>query len=886
MNISTAFLKQLWLTIGASLAFLIIGLVRGYTASGLPSIEQYNPSLIGSSEQKSWIGSIAPLGAFLGSMCSGPLMQRAGRKRTLQLTAPLWTAGWLILGFAPIFPIVLLGRLIAGLCVGFVLAPVQVYVSECCDPEIRGRLGSLPTLSMSFGILISYIAGSWLYWRYLAFLSATFCAALFVILLPLPESPVWLDTQGLNNTASMKWLHLSKHAVAAVKDDIPEPVKSVTGSFVKPAEAEPKSLFTREVFFSSSVIKPLIIGFALLFFQQFSGIDAVIFFTVEIFQKAGSKLDAMTATIIVGVVQLFSNAISTVLVDRAGRRPLLLLSAATMCMSMIAMGTSFFFNFEKESWLGYLPIASLVIYMLGFSLGFGGLPFLLLGELFPKHYRSQLSGMASAVNLFSMFSVIKSYHALDHVLTSAGTFWLYAAFCGAAFFFVAFFVPETKGKSLAEIEQHFRGHATEKNKLVSFVIFTNRRIQYIQITIGWQYFVTNNIGVIPEYSAAHAQLKWTFCLTALVWTTSKCEPPVNSYLPPGSGSGSGPSSQYGTPGVGGQRGLSSQRFQNQGPGSRQSLSPEYGVPGQAAGFPRGSQRGFGQDNLPNSEYGAPNGLSRQTALGGVNQPQTSYGTPFQSGNNPFGARNSQRPDTSYGTPSNGFQSPEDFGSDGFTSRGSSRVGGRGRQPQRGSPSSSYGTPDFGNDLDGRNENYRASGVDGSSEPAKYQFSYQVDDAETGTQFGHSEQRDGDVAIGEYNVLLPDGRKQIVEYEADQEGYKPQIRYEGDASGSGSGFGLGGGRGGNLRGGNQGYPRGGANAEAFAGADAGYPRGPNSQGGLGGFGQNGPSGQNGNYPDSGYPGRRGQGQRGSGFESGNDADGYPSGGPNGPRGSGY
>ncbi|CAF4848849.1 unnamed protein product [Pieris macdunnoughi] len=456
-KLSTAFLKQLWLTIAASLAFLIIGLVRGYSSSALPSIESHDPGLMQSSEQKSWIGSITPLGSFLGSLLSGPLMHHAGRRRTLQLTAPLWGAGWLILGFAPNFPIVLLGRIMSGLGIGLVLAPTQVYVSECCDPEIRGRLGSLPTLSMSLGILISYIAGSWLYWRYLAFLSATFCAALFVVLIRLPESPVWLETQGLDNEYAMKWLHLSKHAVAAVNGETQEPVKSISGNSLKPVEEPPKSLFTREVFFSPSVTKPLIIGFALLFLQQFSGIDTIIYFTVEIFQNAGSTLNPMTATIIVGAVQLFSNGISTMLVDRAGRRPLLLLSSITMCVSMVSMGAAFYFEFEKASWLGYLPIMSLVVFMLGFSLGFGGLPFLLLGELFPKHYRSQLSAMASAVNLSSMFVVLKSYHPLEHIITSAGTFWMYAAFSGLAFFFVVFFVPETKGKSLAEIEQHFRG---------------------------------------------------------------------------------------------------------------------------------------------------------------------------------------------------------------------------------------------------------------------------------------------------------------------------------------------------------------------------------------------------------------------------------------------
>lgn len=459
IKINSALIKQLWLTMGASLAFLIIGLVRGYSASALPSLEEIDPSLIQNSQQKSWIGAIPPLGAFIGSTLSGILMKKTGRKRTLQLTAPIWAIAWLTLGFSPTFYIILVGRFASGFCVGLALAPAQVYVSECCDPEIRGSLGSLPTLSMSFGILLSYIAGNWLQWRYLAFFSAVFCLLLFVALLPLPESPVWLQNRGdeMLVKKSVEWLHLSTRATKKLDN----------GVSIKPQNAEKvveeENLFSRKVFFSSAVIKPMIVGFALLFFQQFSGIDAVIFFTVEIFQSAGSTLNAMTATIVVGVVQLVSNGVSTLLVDRCGRRPLLLISAAIMCVSMAAMGAAFYFNFDKESLLGYLPVCSLVVFMIGFSLGFGGLPFLLLGELFPAHYRSQLSAMASAVNLLSMFTVIKTYHSLEALITAAGTFWMYSCFCAVAFFFVLFVVPETKGKTLAEIEQQFRSNDNKKS---------------------------------------------------------------------------------------------------------------------------------------------------------------------------------------------------------------------------------------------------------------------------------------------------------------------------------------------------------------------------------------------------------------------------------------
>ncbi|CAH0714239.1 unnamed protein product, partial [Brenthis ino] len=390
-------------------------------------------------------------------------------------------------------------------------------------------------------------------------------------------------------------------------------------------------------------------------------------------------------------------------------------------------------------------------------------------------------------------------------------------------------------------------------------------------------------------------LSWILCLVAFTLTATKCEPPVNSYLPPSSGSGGRPSSQYGVPGGNqgpfGRPNASGQNLGNQ-PGtdynpSGISSSPpaEYGTPDQfSPGSQRGGSRGSqgrGQGSVPSSQYGSPN---QQGTNGGAGSYR--------------GRGSSQRPDSAYGTP-NGLQALGGFNA-GPQGQGS-------RQPFGGSPSSSYGTPDFGNDVNSMNQNYRGSGVDDSHEPAKYEFSYEVDNPETGTKFGHSEQRDGDVTTGEYNVLLPDGRKQVVEYEADRRGFKPQIRYEGTDGGSGSGFGRGG------QGRNQGYPRASASANAFAGSDAGYPgsgsRGSGPQGGRyqqpgsgssdypsggpdqQGFGIQGPgyprSGGPAGYPgdvSGGYPGS--QGNRGQNGRGGISGEGYPSGGPNGPRGSGY
>ncbi|XP_026315674.1 pro-resilin-like isoform X1 [Hyposmocoma kahamanoa] len=472
---------------------------------------------------------------------------------------------------------------------------------------------------------------------------------------------------------------------------------------------------------------------------------------------------------------------------------------------------------------------------------------------------------------------------------------------------------------------------------------------------------------------------WIIWLS-VVAISVKCEPPVNSYLPPSAGGGSRPSAQYGPPSagspIGGGNRLGSGGFRNQNqlqdtylpPGQTGQSSPDtqYGPPSsQGFGQGRGPHRGFGsqaqggfnQDqrgrdlNAPSQQYGAPGqggpgGIqsgNRPFSAGSGNerrQPQSTYGPPDRGqslgggspGRGGLGQRDpgfGQPPESSYGPPPTG-----DFQSSGDGSRGQSPSQ-RGR-PQRpdssygspnagnsqnefsgrasgGRPSSEYGTPSFGSGGSGREFGGQGPGFSEgeSDEPAKYEFSYEVDDAETGTKFGHSEQRDGDLATGEYNVVLPDGRKQVVEYEAGLQGYKPQIRYEGGRGGSGSGFGRGG-----SRPQSQGYTQGEPGGGFFGSTnDIGYPqrsegdgqRGPSryqqqesfgqgtpSQGTQGmGYSIGGPGGRDGagRGPSNFAGGVRGQGGEGypsgrpgdNGIENFNGGDrGYPSGGPQGDR----
>ncbi|XP_059049640.1 pro-resilin-like [Achroia grisella] len=325
-------------------------------------------------------------------------------------------------------------------------------------------------------------------------------------------------------------------------------------------------------------------------------------------------------------------------------------------------------------------------------------------------------------------------------------------------------------------------------------------------------------------------------ITAVVWSTTNCEPPVNSYLPPTSRNSGRPSAQYGPPGTNERTSFNQPeqgRNRNQPEdsyfppgqgGPSNTLDTQYGPP-RGQGLQQGS-RGFSQsesrslsqggpqrNNAPNTQYGVPeqrNGPERRPAQSPFSESNNrrptagsannDFNGPSNNRDNSFGPRGSEfspRPESSYGPPPSGnymspnnekqlTRGPQTGDVSSYSVPNEEPDSFSGKQSLRGPPSSSYGTPNFGSNTGGRGSgNQRGSnfGNDESDEPAKYEFNYEVDDAQTGTKFGHSEQRDGDTATGEYNVELPDGRKQIVEYEAGLQGYKPQIRYEGGGSSS-------------------------------------------------------------------------------------------------------
>ncbi|XP_058460214.1 facilitated trehalose transporter Tret1-like isoform X2 [Malaya genurostris] len=424
-------------------------------------MNEINPALLPDKNITSWVSSIPPFGAFFGSLVAFPLMHKIGRKYTVMLTSPVWVAAWILIATAEDWKILLLARMLSGFGAGLTLPSAQIYVSECSDPKIRGVIGSLPALSMSLGILVTYVLGKYLEWRILAWVCCGVASFLLLAVISFPQSPVWLKTKKRYEKAhhSAKWLHLQGFTFDPNAHEIQKAV--INGTAPEPKEKP----FSREVLCRRTVLMPLGIGLALLSIQQLSGIDAIIFFTVEIFRSAGSSMDGHIATIIVGAVQVLSNFSALFVVDRAGRKPLLITSGVIMCFAMASMGAAFHLNSIGNTCFGYLPLVSLIIFMIGFSIGFGCIPFLLMGELFPTAQRSLLSSLAGSFNLAVMFVVIKTYHPLEDIITTSGTFWLYSVLCATGVVFVITCVPETKGRDLESIHKLFEKSSGKKNCL-------------------------------------------------------------------------------------------------------------------------------------------------------------------------------------------------------------------------------------------------------------------------------------------------------------------------------------------------------------------------------------------------------------------------------------
>ncbi|KAK7069721.1 hypothetical protein SK128_004718 [Halocaridina rubra] len=212
------------------------------------------------------------------------------------------------------------------------------------------------------------------------------------------------------------------------------------------------------------ILRPLLISLGLMFFQQLCGVNAILFNANTIFRDSGSSLGDNASSVIVAATQSISTLCASIIMDKAGRRILLLFSSAVMTVSLVAVGAYFFVKEKNEEYatgtLGWLPLTGLVVFMIAFSIAYGPIPWLMMGELFPRDAREIAGSIASSTNWGLSFIVTLGFGPLQDVIGSYSVYWIFASVCVLSFFFCLYYVPETKGRTLEEITQLFVGPST------------------------------------------------------------------------------------------------------------------------------------------------------------------------------------------------------------------------------------------------------------------------------------------------------------------------------------------------------------------------------------------------------------------------------------------
>ncbi len=407
------------------------------------------------------IVSFLLVGAVIGALSGGPLSDRVGRRPTALLAAVIFGVGAVAVAFAPTVSFIIFGRLLLGLGVGLASMIVPLYIAEIAPADRRGALVSLNQLMITIGILLSYIVGVIFTpiegWRYMFGVALIPALILGIGMFRLPESPRWLFEHGrLDKAREVLSRSRSPQEVDQELQEMQE-IKDQGGEQERVSYAELLAPYVRPA---------LIIGIGLAIFQQITGINTVIYYAPTILQGVGfSEGGAIAATALgVGVVNVGFTILAVRIIDRAGRRPLLIIGLIGMIISLALLGVVFATGGSGGA-AGVLATVCLALYIASFAISLGPVFWLMISEIYPLRIRGTAMSVASIANWGSNFLVALTFPVLLATLGGAGSFWLFAVLGIVAWFFVYFRVPETKGRSLEQIEASFRGTTVSTSRV-------------------------------------------------------------------------------------------------------------------------------------------------------------------------------------------------------------------------------------------------------------------------------------------------------------------------------------------------------------------------------------------------------------------------------------
>jgi sugar porter (SP) family MFS transporter len=417
--------------------------------------------------------------AILGALTAGRVSDWIGRRLTISVSACIFFVGSALMGLAPNFATVLVGRCVAGIGVGYALMIAPVYAAEIASAETRGALASLPDISISLGILLGYVANYGLAklplvygWRAMLGLGALPSAALAVGVFAMPESPRWLVMRG--RTAEALAVLRREYSTEGEAEARLAEIRNAAGLSTSDGSAAPGAAPSRrtsgcgvwkELFVHPTppVRRIVVAALGVHFFNHLTGIEAVLLYSPRIFKAAGiaTRNKVLAATVGVGVTKTVFILVAILLIDRIGRRRLYLSSLAGIIASLACLGLGLTIvehappHHHAARWALVLAIATVFTFVAFFSLGVGPVTWAYSSEVFPLRLRAQGTSVGVAINRLINATVSMTFVSLYKAMTIGGAFFMFGGLATLAFVFFYLFCPETQGRPLEEIEEAF-----------------------------------------------------------------------------------------------------------------------------------------------------------------------------------------------------------------------------------------------------------------------------------------------------------------------------------------------------------------------------------------------------------------------------------------------
>lgn len=427
----------------AAIGGILFGFDTGIISGAILFVQQ-DFSL--SVSERSWAVSIVLVGAIIGSASGGYLSDKLGRRKSIISSAALVIIGTAVITLSSDIYFFFAGRFIIGTGIGIASFISPMYISEVAPKSIRGAMVSLTQLMVTVGILVAYVVSLYFSpsgnWKAMFLAAVIPAAALLIGMIILPSSPRWLVFEGKVDSA----MHVAEE-FSYDKEKADDAIRQM-----EKENEEQKNTKISELW-SPAIRYVTIIGITLAILQQATGINTVIYFAPTIFEFAGygNATASIAASVGVGIVNVVLTVISIFLVDRVGRRPLLLISLSGMILSLL--GLSVVFTIGAAS-LGIYTAVFLMAYIASFAIGLGPIFWLLIAEIYPLRIRGKAMSVATVANWASNFIISLTFLGLVGLLGTNGVFFIYAIVGVFSLIFVWKFIPETKGLSLEEITEN------------------------------------------------------------------------------------------------------------------------------------------------------------------------------------------------------------------------------------------------------------------------------------------------------------------------------------------------------------------------------------------------------------------------------------------------